>query len=95
MKKTIFTIILLVLFSSILPAAKSETLRENNKPELIQFLKSKMEKANSGDRRLKKKKLRKAVRKGGRLYRDVRSDRESKKKSRKVQRSVRKFINIF
>lgn len=95
MKKSIFSIILIVFLTSVIPAAKGETLNESHKRELTHFLTGKKEKTKSTDRRLKKRKLKKAVRKTARIYREVKSDRENKKKSRNVQRSVRRIINIF
>lgn len=94
MKKSIFTIIVIVLLTSVVPAAKSETQYANHKREVTELL-SKKQGANLAESFLKKRKLKKVVRKTGKVYRKIKSDRDSKKKSRKLQRTVRGIINIF
>jgi chromosomal replication initiation ATPase DnaA len=93
MNKSIFSIIFLLLFTALIPAAKSETVSNQNLKELVQQLLG--AKSQSGNSRVKKKKLKKIVRKTARVYRSVKTDSESKKKSRKIQRKARRIINIF
>lgn len=93
-EKSIFTIIVIVLLTSVVPAAKSETQNANHKREVTELL-SKKQGANLAESLLKKRKLKKVVRKTGKVYRKIKSDRDSKKKSRKLQRTVRGIINIF
>jgi hypothetical protein len=95
MKKITFSILLILLFTAIIPASGVEAGNKSDKLELIRFLKSTIEKGTSGNSFLRKRKLKKTLRKGGRLYRKVKNDRASKKKSRKVQRKIRGIINIF
>lgn len=92
MKKSIFSIIFILLLTSILPAAGSETVATRNAKELIQLL---ITKKNSVDNRVKRKKLKKVVRKAGRMYRTVKPGSDNRKKSRIVQRKARRIINIF
>lgn len=93
MKKSIFSIIFILLLTTVMPLAKSETVVKVNAKELIQLLTAGKNKASNT--RLKKRKLKKVVRKAARVYRKVKSDRESRKKSRKYQRKARRIINIF
>ena len=82
-----------MLFSVVLPEAKAENTTTRNAKELIQLL-LKSEK-NTSSSKLNRKKLKKIVRKAGRVYRTVKQDSDSRKKSRKVQRTARRIINIF
>jgi chromosomal replication initiation ATPase DnaA len=94
MNKSIFSIIFLLLFTALIPAAKSETFSNRNTvTELVQHLLG--AKSESTSSRQKKKKLKKIVRKTARVYRSVKTDSESRKKSRKIQRKARRIINIF
>jgi len=94
MNKSIFSIIFLLVFTAIIPAANSETLsNQNSVKELVQHLIG--VKSQSTNSRQKKKKLKKIVRKTARVYRSVKTDSESRKKSRKIQRKARRIINIF
>ena len=93
MKKSIISIIFILLLTAVLPAAKSEPLATRNVTELIQFLiTGKNNTAKSG---LTRKKLKKIIRKAGRVYRTVKPGSENRKKSRKIQRKARRIINIF
>lgn len=91
MKKTMFSIIILLMISFVLPDAKAES-RNTLNAGLLKELSSEMH-ANSN--RLKKKKLKKIVRKAGKAYRIIKPDKENKQKSRKIQRTTRRIINIF
>lgn len=93
MKKLLFSIIFIMLFSVVVPEAKAEKVSTRNTKELIQLLLSKGN--NSKSAKLTRKKLKKIVRKAGRVYRSVKKDSDSRKKSRKVQRTARRLINIF
>ncbi|SDM85892.1 hypothetical protein SAMN05421813_12611 [Daejeonella rubra] len=93
MKKSIFSIIFLLLFTALIPAAKSETFSNRNVKELVQQLLG--AKSQSNNSRVKKKKLKKIVRKTARIYRSVKTDSDSRKKSRNIQKKARRIINIF
>ena len=94
MNKSIFTIVFLILFTALIPIAKSETVSNRIAvKELVQHLLG--AKSKSTNSRQKKKKLKKIVRKTARVYRSVKTDSESRKKSRKIQRKARRIINIF
>jgi len=93
MKKLLFSIIFIMLFSVVLPEAKAEKANTRNAKELIQLLLKSGE--NTSSSKLNRKKLKKIVRKAGRVYRTVKQDSDSRKKSRKVQRTARRIINIF
>ena len=93
MKKLLFSIIFIMLFSVIIPEAKAEKANTRNAKELIQVLLNAGN--NSKSTKVKRKKLKKIVRKAGRVYRTVKQDPDSRKKSRKVQRTARRLINIF
>lgn len=93
MKKLLFSIIFIMLFSVIAPEAKAEKVSTSNAKELIQLLLNKGN--NSQKAKFTRKKLKKIVRKAGRVYRTVKKDPDSRKKSRKVQRTARRLINIF
>jgi ABC-type transporter MlaC component len=93
MKKLLFSIIFIMLFSVVLPEAKAENTNTRNAKELIQLLLKKTE--NTSGSKSNRKKLKKIVRKAGRVYRTVKQDSDSRKKSRKVQRTARRIINIF
>ena len=95
MKKSIFTIVFIVLITAVIPPAKSETLSVRHQSELVHLLIGKKDAGKSGERRLNKRKLKRAVRKAARIYREIKTDRESKQKSRNVQRKARRIINIF
>lgn len=93
MKNSLYSMIIFLLISFTLPEAKAEILNDFNARGLKEYLiKTKSE--NSLNRQ-KKKKLKKVVRKAGRIYRIVKPDAENRKKSRKVQRTTRRIINIF
>lgn len=93
MKKLLFPIVFIILFSVLVPEVKAEKTSTANAKELIQLL------LNGGNytkgTKLNRKKLKKIVSKAGRVYRTVKQDRDSRKKSRKVQRTARRLINIF
>ncbi|MDP3467905.1 MAG: hypothetical protein Q8S11_06190 [Daejeonella sp.] len=93
MKKLLFSIIFIMLFSVVIPEAKAKTTNSKNTKELIQLLLKGDE--NTKSTKVKRKKLKKIVRKAGRVYRTVKKDPDSRKKSRKVQRTARRVINIF
>jgi hypothetical protein len=93
MKKLLFSIIFIMLFSVVVPEAKAEKVSKSNAKELIQLLLNKGN--NSKNAKFTRKKLKKIVRKAGRVYRTVKKDPDSRKKSRKVQRTARRLINIF
>jgi hypothetical protein len=93
MKKLLFSIIFIMLFSVVIPEAKAEKVNIKNTKELISFLLN--EGNNSTSTKVKRKKLKKIVRKAGRVYRTVKTDKDNRKKSRKVQRTARRLINIF
>ncbi len=93
MKKLLFSIIFILLFSVVIPEAKAEKAHTRNAKELIQLLLNKGN--NSKNAKFTRKKLKKIVRKAGRVYRTVKKDPDSRKKSRKVQRTARRLINIF
>jgi len=94
MNKSIFSIIFLLLFTAIIPVAKSEIVSNRTTvKELVQHLIG--AKSQSTNSRQKKKKLKKIIRKTARVYRSVKTDSESRKKSRKIQRKARRIINIF
>lgn len=95
MKKTIFSIIFILLLTSVMPEVKSESVASTNSTELIQILLRKNESGRASGKFFKKRKLKKAVRKVARVYREVKPDRENRKKSRKMQRKARRIINIF
>lgn len=95
MKKSIFCIILIVLFSSIAPEAKSETTVKNSSTGLIHLFLSKNDNSSAQNKRVKKRKIKKVVRKVARVYRQGKTDRSKIKKSRKIQRQARRIINIF
>jgi len=93
MKKLLFSIIFIMLFSVVLPEAKAENTNTRNAKELIQLLLKKG--GNTSSSKFTRKKLKKIVRKAGRVYRTVKQNPDSRKKSRKVQRTARRIINIF
>ncbi len=93
MKKLLFSIIFILLFSVVIPEAKAEKAHTRNANELIQLLLNKGN--NSKNAKFTRKKLKKIVRKAGRVYRTVKKNPDSRKKSRKVQRTARRLINIF
>jgi len=93
MKKLLFSIIFIMLFSIVLPEAKAENISTRNANELIHLLLNKGN--NTKNTKYTRKKLKKIVRKAGRVYRTVKKDPDSRKKSRKVQRTARRLINIF
>ena len=95
MKKTILSIIFILLLTSIMPEAKSESVASINSKELIQLLLRSNESGRASGKFFKKRKLKKAIRKVARVYRKVKPDRENRKKSRKLQRKARRIINIF
>ena len=93
MKKLLFSIIFILLFSSVAPEARAGNVTTGSAKDLIHLL------FNSGNKesgqKFNRKKLKKIVRKAGRVYRTVKQDRDSRMKSRKVQRTARRIINIF
>lgn len=93
MKKNLYSMIIFLLISFTLPEAKAEIQNDFNARGLKEYL----IKAKSGSslNRQKKKKIKKLVRKTGRIYRIVKPDAENRKKSRKIQRKTRRIINIF
>mgnify|MGYP006891167291 FL=1 len=93
MKKLLFSIIFIMLFSVVVPEAKAEKVSTRNAKELIQLLFKGGNNTNST--KFTRKKLKKIVRKAGRVYRTVKKNPDSRKKSRKVQRTARRLINIF
>lgn len=93
MKKLLFSIIFIMLFSVVVPEAKADNASPSNAKELIQLLLNKGN--NSKNAKFTRKKLKKIVRKAGRVYRTVKKNPDSRKKSRKVQRTARRLINIF
>jgi hypothetical protein len=93
MKKLLFSIIFIMLFSVVVPEAKAEKASTRNAKELIQLLFKGGN--NTKSTKFTRKKLKKIVRKAGRVYRTVKKDPDSRKKSRKVQRTARRLINIF
>ena len=93
MKKLLFSIIFIMLFSVVVPEAKAEKVSTRNAKELIQLLLKGGN--NTKSTKFTRKKLKKIVRKAGRVYRTVKKDPDSRKKSRKVQRTARRLINIF
>lgn len=93
MKKTMFSMIILLMITFVLPDAKAESRNTLNAGLLKEFS-SKMH-SNANLNRLKKKKLKKIVRKAVKAYRIVKPDKENKQKSRKIQRTTRRIINIF
>lgn len=95
MKKTILSIIFILLLTAVMPEAKSESVASTNSKELIQLLLRSNESGRASGKFFKKRKLKKAIRKVARVYRQVKPDRENRKKSRKLQRKARRIINIF
>ena len=95
MKKTILSIIFILLLTAVMPEAKSESVASINSKELIQLLLRSNESGRASGKFFKKRKLKKAIRKVARVYRKVKPDRENRKKSRKLQRKARRIINIF
>jgi len=93
MKKTMFSMIILLMISFVLPDAKAASRNIPNAGLLKEFSSKILSNANSN--RIKKKKLKKIVRKAGKAYRIVKPDKENKQKSRKIQRTTRRIINIF
>lgn len=93
MKKLLFPFILILLFSITTTTANAEIANSKNSTEFIQLLNKSLNK--NSVKHIKKKKLKKVVRKAGRVYRSVKQDRNSKKKSRRVQRTAKMIINIF
>ena len=93
MKMLLFSIIFIMLFSVVIPEAKAEKVTTRNGKELIQLLLNRGN--NTKSTKFTRKKLKKIVRKAGRVYRTVKKDPDSRKKSRKVQRTARRLINIF
>lgn len=93
MKKFLLPLIFILLFSTTITPVSSKTLSQGNSSEFIQLIKKNIYKGS--DKQLKKKKLKKVVRKAGRVYRNIKQDRNSRKKSRRVQRTAKIIINIF
>jgi hypothetical protein len=93
MKKLLFSIIFIMLFSVVIPEIKAEKVNTKNSRELVSLLLN--EGNNSKSIKVKRKKLKKIVRKAGRVYRTVKTDKDDRKKSRKIQRTARRLINIF
>jgi hypothetical protein len=91
MKRTIFTLILSIVFSALAIPGHAEQIARRTETVLS---------ANAGiskadiDRK-KKRKLKKKVRQAGRVYKLVKPEKQDKKKARKVQRKIRRVINIW
>jgi hypothetical protein len=93
MKKLLFSIIFITLFSVVIPETKAENVITKNAKELLNLVFTKGN--NPKSTKYTRKKLKKIIRKAGRVYRTVKTNKHSRKKSRKVQRTARRLISIF
>lgn len=93
MKKSIFSLTIFLMILFVLPDANAESRSSLNTGWLKEF--SSKTQSNIHSNRQKKKKLKKVVRKAGKVYRIVKPDKENRQKSRKIQRTTRRIINIF
>ncbi|MGV3685535.1 MAG: hypothetical protein ACO1NS_07910 [Daejeonella sp.] len=95
MKKSILSIIFIILFTAVIPEAKSETVSTNGSASVVSLLFGKSANKPAKNQRVKKRKIKKVVRKVARVYRAGKTDRNSIKTSRKIQRQATRIINIF
>lgn len=93
MKKNLYSMFIFLLISITFLESKAEIQKELNTKGLKEYLLK--ARAENSVNRQKKKKLKKLVRKTGRIYRIINPDAENRKKSRKIQRKTRRIINIF
>ncbi|MBC7744989.1 MAG: hypothetical protein H7096_07775 [Flavobacterium sp.] len=92
MKKSIFTLIFAVIFSSL--AFSNESRSQINTSSAETNFANSINRTSSNDRQ-KKRKLKKRIRQAGNIFRLVKTSKQDKKKSRKVQRKIRKIVNIW
>jgi hypothetical protein len=92
MKRTIFTLIFAVIFSSaILPAEAAL----NSSNTVLTSIAMPVGKTTASNDRQKKRKLKKKVRKAGRLFKLVKTGKKDQKKARKLKKNIRRIINIW
>lgn len=92
MKRTLFTLIFAVIFSSVILPAEAALNSSGTASTAFSSVKGKA--AISNDRQ-KKRKLKKKVRKAGRFYKLVKPGKKDQKKARKVKKNIRRIINIW
>lgn len=87
---------LVFLIAAVMPEARSVTSASPLSNSVISLVFGKsLSHSSARNKRVKKRKIKKAVRKVARVYRKGKTDRSSIKKSRKIQRQARRIINIF
>jgi len=92
MNKSIFTLIFVILLSSMVFPAKASLTSMMTSSSILTGT---SENSKSRIDRKKKRKLKKKVRQAGKVYKLVKTDKQDKKKARKVQRKIRRVINIW
>jgi hypothetical protein len=92
MKRTLFTLIFAVVLSSVMLPAEAALISSKTPFSSISTLSGKSIGLND---RQKKRKLKKKVRKAGRLFKLVKTGKKDQKKARKVKRNIRRIINIW